>query len=75
MIKLRTQKEEEVLRQARRYARLVCFQTQIENDLVVKLNKHDADSQAEYELIRLGRLAKDLILAMSIDEVEGKLQD
>ena len=82
VIPLRTQTEEEVLRCARRYARMALFQVRIEDDnphsdagLVVHFCKADADISEKQLAECLLRQAKKLLLAMSMDEVEGKLQE
>lgn len=73
---MRTQAEDKVLRLARKYARMKLFSTYIEKNVTVTVCYADRDSlYAPHFLRELEDAAIGLLRAMSIDEVNGELQE
>jgi len=74
MKKYRTQCEEELLKLARQYARMKLHGASVENDQMVLHCRSDSEDQAKYLGESLLRLAEQLLLGMSVDEIDGKLE-
>jgi len=70
---LRTQYEERVLTCARKLARMKAHGTYIKNDSIVVLGFTERKECVDYFTKELVRAADELLNAMAIDEVDGKL--
>ena len=70
----RTKCEEDLLKAARKYARMKLYGASVADGHVILCCREDVEPQANYLGEKLLVHAEQLLLAMSIDELNGKLE-